>query len=54
MMYFFHEAKIMTIIDINFDEFGAIEVYDESGKSVVLSSLWQKNPALLVFVRHFG
>ncbi len=40
--------------DINIDEFGALNVYDESGQSVILSSLWEKNPAMLVFVCHFG
>lgn len=40
--------------DINIDAFGALEVQDQSGTSIVLSSLWKKNPALLVFVRHFG
>lgn len=54
MMFFIHKAKIMTNTDFNIDEFGALEVYDESGQSVILSSLWKKNPALLVFVRHFG
>ena len=53
-MFFFYEANNMKNIDIKIDEFGAIEVYDESGQSVILSSLWQENPALLVFVRHFG
>ena len=53
-MFFFHEANNMKNIDINIEKFGAIEVYDESGQSFILSSLWQKNPALLVFVRHFG
>lgn len=44
----------MTNIDININDFGAIEVYDDSTQAVKLSSLWKKNPALLVFVRHFG
>lgn len=39
---------------INIATFGALTVYDESGQSLMLSSLWQQNPALLVFVRHFG
>jgi hypothetical protein len=43
-----------TKTDINIDAFGALVVYDESGQPVLLSSLWTKNPALLVFVRHFG
>lgn len=44
----------MTNIDINIDDFGAIEVYDDSGQAIKLSSFWKKKPALLVFVRHFG
>jgi hypothetical protein len=31
-----------------------LEVVDEAGKPVVLGSLWQERPVVLVFVRHFG
>ena len=45
---------LKTDTDINMNTFGAITGYDESGQSIILSSLWQKNPAVLVFIRHFG
>jgi peroxiredoxin len=31
-----------------------ITLRDESGESVVLSAYWQRQPTVLVFVRHFG
>ena len=44
----------MRTVDIDVGQFGAIEVYNDEGHSVSLSQLWEKNPAVLVFVRHFG
>lgn len=40
--------------EIKVEELGLIQVYDESGQSVELATLWSKTPAVLVFVRHFG
>jgi hypothetical protein len=36
------------------DEAGAILVEDLERRSVRLDSLWKAQPALLVFLRHFG
>ncbi|MEM9491695.1 MAG: hypothetical protein AAGC55_21290 [Myxococcota bacterium] len=33
---------------------GSISVLDEHGGQVALTSLWREQPAILVFVRHFG
>ena len=32
----------------------AIELVDTDGAVVVVGSAWQAQPALLVFIRHFG
>jgi len=32
----------------------ALPVYNERGASLVLSDLWAEQPAVVVFVRHFG
>lgn len=39
---------------ISVEEFGILNVYNDSEEAVKLSTLWQKEPAVLVFVRHFG
>ncbi len=39
---------------ISVEEFGSFNVYDDSEEAVKLSTLWQKETAVLVFVRHFG
>ena len=31
-----------------------VEIEDAAGAPVMLSSLWQERPALLVFLRHYG
>jgi hypothetical protein len=31
-----------------------IELHDESGQPVRLSTLWRDRPLVLLFVRHFG
>ena len=33
---------------------GAIELLDDDGRAVTVSSAWSDKPALLVFIRHFG
>lgn len=30
------------------------DVYDETGVTIALRSVWKSNPVVLVFVRHFG
>lgn len=35
-------------------KFEDLELLDESGKPVIIKSLWQSQTAVLVFVRHFG
>ncbi len=36
------------------DQLGSLTAYDENEKAVQLSTLWQRGPAVLVFIRHFG
>lgn len=36
------------------DDLATMTVLDEDGASVLLGSLWRDQPAVLVFVRHFG
>jgi hypothetical protein len=36
------------------DDLAAIEVMDEEGRAVAVGSAWADQPALLVFIRHFG
>ena len=36
------------------DAYAELEVFDEDEGRVPFSSLWSEDPALLVFVRHFG
>lgn len=44
----------MSHNEIKIEELGLTQVYDESGQSFDLATLWSKTPAVLVFVRHFG
>jgi hypothetical protein len=36
------------------DDLAPLKVLDEAGHEVVLGTLWQDQPAILAFVRHFG
>ncbi len=36
------------------DDLAKMTVLDASGTPVVLGTLWRDQPAVLVFVRHFG
>ena len=45
---------MMAPVDIDINQLGECLVYNESGQTIELSTLWEKNPALLIFVRHFG
>ncbi|HLL23663.1 MAG TPA: hypothetical protein VK427_16105 [Kofleriaceae bacterium] len=36
------------------DDLASLTVLDEAGQTVVLGTLWRTQPAVLVFVRHFG
>jgi hypothetical protein len=44
----------MVQYQISVENFGSLTVYNDSEETVKLSSLWQKQTAVLVFVRHFG
>jgi len=44
----------MVQYQISVEKFGSLIVYNESEEAVKLSSFWQKQTAVLVFVRHFG
>lgn len=44
----------MVQYQISVEKFGSLTVYNDSEEAVKLSSLWQKQTAVLVFVRHFG
>ncbi len=39
---------------ISVEQFGSLTAYDESGETVMFSTLWQEKAAVFVFVRHFG
>ena len=41
-------------MQIDIIRFGKQIVFDEDNRPVELGSLWQDQPAVLVFVRHFG
>jgi hypothetical protein len=49
-----HEEYAMVQYEISVEKFGSLSVYNDSEEAVKLSSLWQKQTAVLVFVRHFG
>jgi hypothetical protein len=36
------------------DELAAAVIHDVDGRAVTARELWQKSPALLLWVRHFG
>ena len=36
------------------DELADVELPDDEGNPVRLGSLWEEDPALLVFLRHYG
>jgi len=36
------------------EELGSLSLFDEYGKNVTMSTMWEQQPAVLVFVRHFG
>ncbi len=44
----------MVQYQVSVEEFGSLNVYNDSEEVIKLSSLWQKQTAVLVFVRHFG
>jgi hypothetical protein len=44
----------MVQYQISVEKFGSLTVYNDSEEAVKLSSLWKKQTAVLVFVRHFG
>jgi len=42
------------VMQIDITRFGNLVVFDEQNHPVELGSLWQDQPAVIVFVRHFG
>lgn len=44
----------MVQYQFSVEQLGVLKAYDDSEEAVRLSTLWQKGPAVLVFVRHFG
>lgn len=44
----------MEYKNVSVEDLGNGIVFNEKREQVKLSSLWQKNTAVLVFVRHFG
>jgi len=44
----------MVQSQISVEELGSFNVYDDREEAIKLSTLWQKETAVLVFVRHFG
>lgn len=42
------------IIDVLPAQLAQCKVFDQHNKSIVLSSLWDQSPAILIFLRHFG
>jgi hypothetical protein len=40
--------------EVNVQELGKLEVLDPQSDPTELASLWREQPAVLVFVRHFG
>lgn len=40
--------------EISVEHLGSLKAYDEYEEAIQLSTLWQKETAVLVFVRHFG
>lgn len=47
-------AEVTQIDNVSTEHLSSLEVLNEYGKPVMLSQLWQTQPAVLVFVRHFG
>ncbi len=46
---------IDEIIDeTNVQELGEKTILDENGGSIIMSSLWKDQRAVIVFLRHFG
>lgn len=39
---------------VSSEHMSSLKVFDETGEPVILSKLWQTQPAVLYFVRHFG
>ena len=44
----------MKSINVDIHKFGKLTVFDKSAASITLSTLWEKQTAALVFIRHFG
>ncbi len=44
----------MVEYQISIEKFASLSVYNDREEAIKLSSLWEKQTAVLVFVRHFG
>ncbi len=44
----------MVEYDVSIEQLSQLDVYDEQGTKTPLAELWTIQPAVLVFVRHFG
>ena len=44
----------MASENISIEQLGKQVVYNERNEPVVVSTLWQEQTAVLIFVRHFG
>ena len=44
----------MVELELSVEQLGSLTAYNDSEEVVQLSTLWQRGPAVLVFVRHFG
>lgn len=44
----------MVEYDVSVEQLAQLGIYDEQGKKMSLSELWATQPAVMVFVRHFG
>jgi hypothetical protein len=45
---------MMNQNDLDMKRFGVLTVLDENGESHPLSEMWSEQPAVLIFIRHFG
>lgn len=44
----------MSDSSIDLEDFGKLSILDENSVSITIKQFWQENPAILIFIRHFG
>lgn len=49
-----HENQVIKEAKTMKDSFESITLFSESGERVVMGRLWERQTAVLVFVRHLG